>query len=356
MPISVAKMLAHKQKLAAQKQLSAPKISHGPNNSIESTPEKYSYRLFIDSMRVGFNIEGSEEAEYIFAKQCEIDKNTHDFQRVRRIGIYNRCYKMKIWSVFNSNHHPILMFHLKKDVVVRIAIYLQPVDLGVKGMAQLHEYIVTFLGVAKGWGMFIERGVISELEVTVDLVGIAIGDTHPLPTVSTCVEKYSTNGKLETLYQGKKKGSFYRVYDKVAERKSKGQNWLTGEKTRVERVLRNQNIKLKDLANISNPFSSLMMLELPLAPPDCVKKKEYIWSLFCDSVRVRGMQAALKLLPETSYRTRFRRWIKNHKAPYWQPEAIWKSWKPMLSELQILNPSPTHAPAKAVKASGNKSK
>ena len=239
MPITAAQILAYKKKHSAQKLLSAPKSSHSPSNSIESTPEKYINRLFIDSMRVGFNIEGSDEAKHLFVKLSEIDKNPHDFQRVRRIGIYNRCYKMKIWSVFNSNHHPILMFHLKIDIVVRIAIYLHPVDLCSKGVAQLHEYIVTFLGVAKGWGMFIERGVISELEVAVDLVGIAIGDTHPLPTVSTCVEIYSTKGKLETLYQGKKKGNYFRVYDKVAERKSKGQNWITGEKTRVERVLRN---------------------------------------------------------------------------------------------------------------------
>ena len=56
--------------------------------------------------------------------------------------------------------------------------------------------------------------------------------------------------------------------------------------------------------------------------------------MFCDSVQVRGLTDALALLP-VERRTKYRKHLKAHPQPWWNPEKIWQSWPAMLDELKI---------------------
>jgi hypothetical protein len=58
--------------------------------------------------------------------------------------------------------------------------------------------------------------------------------------------------------------------------------------------------------------------------------------MFLDSVAMRGPTAALALLPEER-RTRYRKHLKAQPHPAWQPDAIWKGWPAMLSDLSLID-------------------
>ena len=76
------------------------------------------------------------------------------------------------------------------------------------------------------------------------------------------------------------------------------------------------------------------MISFPLAPPSEQVKMLYIWDLFRCTVEVKGLQAALAMLPEDK-RTVYRKYLGAHGQPWWDPKAIWANWPVMLDELKI---------------------
>lgn len=305
------------------------------NNKHKKDIEKWNAKLFIDSITVGINFEKTQEAADLHSNIWSMVADTSAFQQMMTVQSYSRSWRLVLQSVSDPKHYPVLMYRYDKPFASRLAIYFHPVDLGSKGMADLHSILVSV--VDDGWGSFLDRGIISKLEVSIDLSGIDINDIHPLPVKSTTAKTYSNDGKLQSIYMGKKTGNQWRIYDKTAHRKSQGQHWHTGTRTRIERIAINLGIKVIDLPKIDNPFLNLELLEIPLAPPPSLpESKHYIWEGFCALVQIKGLQSALKRLPKASYRPMFRGWVMNQQAPYWNPAEIWKQWIPMLKDTDIL--------------------
>ena len=145
----------------------------------------------------------------------------------------------------------------------------------------------------------------------------------------------SAKGKLETYQWGKAKGSHTQIYNKTAEQLKKGVVLPGPQVTRVERRMKNPACKkLTELADMDNPFSGIVLTTtVPDAPPG---GPEYVWPMFCDSVRVRGLDGALKLLSKNkAKKTAFRKQFKNAAPLWWNPDAIWANWPAMLKELGI---------------------
>lgn len=56
---------------------------------------------------------------------------------------------------------------------------------------------------------------------------------------------------------------------------------------RIERRLVNLGVKLHDLPALTNPFADMQLTEnMPSAPSNV---DEGFWAMFCDSVKVRGL-------------------------------------------------------------------
>jgi hypothetical protein len=75
-----------------------------------------------------------------------------------------------------------------------------------------------------------------------------------------------------------------------------------------------------------------MVISAPTQPPE--EQKDYLWTMFLDSVCQRSLVPALALLPEEK-RTLYRDWLKQNSTSWWDPEAIWTGWLPMLNKLKI---------------------
>jgi hypothetical protein len=147
------------------------------------------------------------------------------------------------------------------------------------------------------------------------------------------MKEWGVDGHLESLAYGVAKGNQTLVYSVKAKRKKKGQPWTGSSVVRVERRLRNPKPhKLAELPKLTNPFAGLVLTTIMPGPPP--GEKPWQWSMFEDTVNVRGLANALALLPEER-RTKYRKHLKEHQHAWWDPSAIWGNWPETLNELQI---------------------
>ena len=56
--------------------------------------------------------------------------------------------------------------------------------------------------------------------------------------------------------------------------------------------------------------------------------------MFGDSVQVRGLTAALALLPKER-RLKYRAYLKSHPQPWWQPADLWEHWQEIVEESRL---------------------
>lgn len=289
---------------------------------------------FIDRMTVGLNFTPNHISEAIHSNIWAQLADTTAFPKAAKKGSYNVASRIRIESAAKLKHYPFMQYRYADKCAARLSLSFSPHDLGEGGLDQMHVALKSI--VEGGWRAFVESGRVNMIEISADFPGISVDSFRVLPKQTTTMKTWSNGGQLQTLMLGKKEGNQTRIYDRGQKRLSNNQAWTHGEITRVERVLRGQKIQVASLPDMANQFAGLMMVDLPASwPPDEPKGKEYVWCLFCDAVTVRGLPAALKLLPADSYRKRYRKWLKEHPAPWWNPDAIWDGWKPMISKTEL---------------------
>lgn len=340
MPIKIKK----KRKAASEtsaKVAAAPSPSASPalavSNTNKTLPENPEHptgtqhhtsnnapKPFIDRISIVAEPEGLVSGKEILKQLDAFTTTPVHLAQAKPWKEFKRAYRIapqKLIAV--KTKWPLILFKVVDDVVQKVRIEFCPVDISGSEMLHLDSVLRSFL--PNGWWFFAARGKVTMIEVAVDLPLIETAFVNPLPQQTTTMKTWGTGGTLETIYLGKGKGNFTRIYDRGVKRKAKGQVGVEYHGTRVERVLRlNGSLAVKDLVKLPNPFAGLAFVELPSAPPP-TEKKQYIWQMFCDTVSVRGLPAALKLLP-VEKRTAYRKWLAAHPERWWSPEDIWTHW------------------------------
>lgn len=211
---------------------------------------------------------------------------------------------------------------------------INPAKLGSSGIAQLHAALTQLMD--GGLDYLKKHGRVSRLDVAFDLpsdeLGISMNDFHFLPQEGLLRRDFSVGGDLETIYLGQPKGNQWRLYRKDKEQQKKKRT--IPPTIRLERVLKNPNLKLADLKGLANPFSSVKLLEI--LPPKPALEKSWRWVLFQDCVRVRGITGALQMLPESRRKT-YRAYLNSKNAGWWNPDEIWSLWPSAISDLALLD-------------------
>jgi hypothetical protein len=184
-----------------------------------------------------------------------------------------------------------------------------------------------------GWDFVLENGRATRLDVLLRMQGVRMDDFNILVGGGLTTQLYRQDGLLQTFYAGKKKGSFTKIYSKSAQRKAQGKPLSVGT-VHVERTIRNPpNGSLMSLGDLPNPFLGLALVANVLGPPPYQSaENERLWSVFCDSVKVRGLKAALDLTP-SKRRTIYRAHLKTLVSPWWDPTAFWNDWPKALQEI-----------------------
>lgn len=121
---------------------------------------------------------------------------------------------------------------------------------------------------------------------------------------------FGNDGKLETLYFGKRASNQVVIYDKAREQLGKK---AKHELTRVEYRLKPKNMRVHDLWSISNPFAKIAAYSLKCnAPPFGTAH----WVAFRDSCRFRGIAKALAQQPK-SYRHKLKKAVSSTPVSWW---------------------------------------
>jgi hypothetical protein len=154
---------------------------------------------------------------------------------------------------------------------------------------------------------------------SLDIPGIRMDGFLLLPVQALSSMQFWTDGKLTSITHGKTGGDQTLIYNRTKKRLAKGQILPGPTQIRIERRLVISGGKtLEYLETMPNPFAKLQMVEsLPGPPPDESPER---WSMFEDGVKVRGLAAALALLP-VERRTQYRKHLVAHPTPWWSPEA-----------------------------------
>jgi hypothetical protein len=250
-------------------------------------------------------------------------------------GTYKWAKRVVLPSVADQKKYPLLQcsYDASTKSLVQLRIEFVPVDIGFEGLEELHSTLGGFL--FNGWGTFVKYGRLTRIDVAVDFTAVSIDDFHFLPLQGATTRQWRVNGKLQTYTHGKPNGNHTAVYDRKEKRIAQNKSWHGKEGIRIERRIKSPPIsKLTDLPILPNPFSSMMMVSLPKAPPSEQSKMLYVWDLFRRAADAQGLTAALALLP-VEKRTLYRKHLDAHKQPWWDPEAIWSNWPVMLDELKL---------------------
>lgn len=251
---------------------------------------------------------------------------------------FNRAWRIAINCTPNPKKWPLLMASFNKldQQALKFRVEFSPVDIGNKGLEELHAALLMVMD--GGWKSFVEHGRVTMIEITVDLPSIGVDQFDVIPKQAVYRQAWGKDGHLETIVLGKAKGNQTKIYNRGKKRTDKGQKWLGPLTTRVERRLRPQGLKLTELPMMTNPFAHIVLpvSNLP-TPPNEPESKSYLWSMFQDSIKVRGLLGALKLLPEVK-RATYRAWLKQHPVSWWNPKMIWWHWSKYISDLRIGDP------------------
>ncbi len=300
-----------------------------PSNKTETLPNS----PFIDKISIVLKPHTDETAHEIYMALFQtLDDHTLWANGSKGTG-FQIGKRVLLPSIVDFKRLPLLQVAYGKSSkkVERIRLEFVPVDLGPMGMAELHAAMMMI--VPGGWEYVASYAHVTRIDVTVDLPGVRMDGFQFLPKQASTTTRWTLNGVLQNVAYGKPKGNQTLIYNRKTKRLSKGQSWDGVSVVRIERRLVSLGgMKLHALSSLPNPFAGMVLTKnMPAAP---VGVDEGLWSMFGDSVQVRGLKDALALLKKER-RTKFRKHMTAHPLPWWNPDEIWKNWQPMLASLKI---------------------
>lgn len=235
----------------------------------------------------------------------------------------------------SSSARPLIQYKSYDKKLHSIRLEFNPRKLSVIGLMELAAAVKSIM--PNGWEYVVTNGHVTRLDVAVDIAGVRVEDFLCLTKQGITSMVWGVDGHAQNLSLGKN-GDKTLVYSIKAKRLAKDQGWTGASKIRVERRLRNPAFHdLTKLVEFQNPFTGLVLTK-PLPPP-ASDMKPWEWQMFGDSVRVRGITAALALLPKER-KAKYRAHLKAYPQPWWVPAALWESWPSIVdaSRLTALDP------------------
>ncbi|TWB45495.1 hypothetical protein FBZ90_102453 [Nitrospirillum pindoramense] len=205
-----------------------------------------------------------------------------------------------------------------------------PHKLGKAGISFVYSHLLALLSGAYFLHELLPKVRVTRLDIAVDLIDVPIQDVHvTYGNGGKTLAYFSSVGQLETLYVGKKKSGpapGY-IYDKKQQLLDNGQPLVfkNVSHARVELHVKSSRPLVK-LGTLKNPLNKLTV-QWPLAGPS-LDLTPHHWSHFLDSVRLRGLQAALSLISDgvtrENYAIGFKKGCEeNH---IWDAQKLWGMW------------------------------
>lgn len=212
-----------------------------------------------------------------------------------------------------------------------------PDRLGVAGLSAFKKQIPVILLGNGSWATLIENAKITRLDIAVDLHNIdienlLIGTMKPGKKISY----FGIEGKAETNYLNvTSKGSGLYVYDKKQKYVDDKQPPEFGDTPHTRVEVRTSTTKgILGLLSLMNHLKKISLVDIEAPEPP---EELHHWKLFQDSCRYRGLDNALKNLPDEVGKM-YLDAVKSVEGEIWQPEKLWGFWAETIHKSGLLEP------------------
>ncbi len=248
--------------------------------------------------------------------------------RVRRNG-YKNSTRIIIGGDPKSN--PLFQFDPYNKDQGYMRLEFNPNRIGVEGIYKLKTWLDYTS--PHGWPAFREWGCVTRIDVNVD-TPVPIKEFFWDSRYSVTRERYCANGRLESIYLGKKDGgkNFTRIYDWNA---CHNQTALL-PKTRIERNQK-PNCGLEELAQMKNAFDGLRIFHAHIPPFEGILFGQ--WQLYLDHLFKVGLSNSLYVFEE-SKRKAVKEYVRSFKSLNLDFEASWEAWPQVVEMFGLSSPGP----------------
>lgn len=332
MPIKITKKAASSNKTQTVGKIASEELGKPPADTLL----KNQLRPFIDKISLILEPASDEDA-YDFHSSIWASFDDKTVFQSAGPGALKGWRRAQLISLKATTHRPLFQYTWEEGTPAkarRFRLDCNPRKLGAQGLLELHSVLGTIWH--NGWDYVVKHARITRIDVAVDLPGIRIDEVLFIPKQGASEIQWGRDGHLQSFRHGQPQGNQTLVYSVKQKRLAKKQPWSGPSVVRIERRLRNPSpAKLPKLAALKNPFTDMALTTMPGPPPDeGAPSKARMWSVFEDSVKARGVRAALALVPKNR-RAKYRAHLKQHPKPWWNPKAIWEKWPDVLDELKI---------------------
>jgi hypothetical protein len=287
---------------------------------------------FVDKLSLCYQCDRS----FVEGLKVMIDSYRESQQlNLRYKGAYYRGSHYKNnWQLILNNQArtPILLqFDSKYPEAADFCIEWNPNDQGIDGNRQLWTILEELLAVE--YEYFLAYATVSRLDLAVDV--------SPLTPDAIWVEaeglhrgdiRTGRGGRIETYYLGSRESNrYFCIYNRNPDdgQKISSDKLITRIETRLE-----TNCTLAELGDRNeNPFS-----RLTIAHAFETESGDIPWQYrqFIDSIRVRGLQGALRLIPRYEIRRRYKSWIQDNLRTEWfNPDEVFAGYREALDILAL---------------------
>lgn len=330
------------------------KTGHAPSNKtrkyyVQLTAQAYTYgkgdkkvtvlKPIIDKISIVVPISDPDECTGYenHIKDFPKDKNFPEFETVStKTQRYN--FSMK-WRHAGTQQTVLIQAHPKSSEAKHFLRFeFNPDKLGADGFTAFKEMLWnTFSQKNLNYGFLVKHARFTRLDIACDFINARAADLIVQGQgKGKKVVYYSAQNDMETTYldKPKKKPSKAKVYDKLQQQTdmSNPTDYEGVFHARVE--IQHGGAELKKLKAIHNVLKRVTVIH-PLEAP--VKVKSWVWGLFLDSCRYRGVEAALQGLPE-DMRGVATKVVNKAKMDTWRPLDLWDLWSDIVDNSGLLKP------------------
>ena len=312
--------------------------------SLQSTAKAYGYNRddgykvnikypVIDKLSVTFPVDDDDRAAFDEILM-DIHKDHSDFQSKTAIG---SRYKLNMDWTDQPTGEKVVIQCKPKTAKNYVRFELNPALLGADGMKRFKEMFHLTLSLGNyPYKSIIETGHITRADIAVDMINVPIHDLIIAGKGSGKSVKFiGLAGDLETDYldKPKDKPSYKKVYNK-----QKQQSDLNLEEdfggvhhTRVE--YNHKGAEFGKFRSIQNPFKKFKVIHPVIKPKNI---DDWIWQLFLNSCRLKGVDRSLELLPD-DIRPPCKKALEKARAQTWKPEILWEKWEEYLMSSGVMS-------------------
>ncbi|WP_288905352.1 hypothetical protein [uncultured Sneathiella sp.] len=289
----------------------------------------------IDKLSVTIPVD-EEYRKAVDGSLYKIHKQVKDFSDISKNG--KKYHVSANWTDKVTGQKVLFQCNPKSSKAVNYMRFeLNPNKLGPDGMRRFKsilELLVTYGNYP--YSRILEEGYITRMDIAVDIVNVA-----PHELIISGKDKGKSikflgkgSNELETVYldKPKTKSSQKMIYDKLQEQVDKGNKPSFNEVLHTRAEYTHAGAPFSNIPNIKNPFKKMKVIH-PIFKPDGVE--DWIWQLFLNSCRLKGVEASLSLLPD-HLRASHRKALEKAAEVTWRPEMLMDKWKDYLIKSKVL--------------------